>query len=186
MFRYLCTLFYFLTLYLIIIDARSIDENDIIELIVNNLINDENQEFLITLANYRHRFEHSTNMKKFRWILKHRYNKAYCEFCDLVVPVVRLLIEANQTAHIENVVNGFCKEFKLIDIDVCIGAVHEYKDAVIEVISLSSYNNKQLCALAFDCYKRFDYPILTWNVTFPSDKPKPLPQPPRPPKVNYQ
>ncbi|CAF1053714.1 unnamed protein product, partial [Rotaria sordida] len=96
---------------------------------------------------------------------------------------VRLLIEANQTIHIENVVNGFCKEFKLIDINVCIGAVHEYKDAVIEVISLSSYSNKQLCALVFNCYERFDYPILTWNVTFPTDKPKPLPQPPQPPKL---
>jgi len=40
---------------------------------------------------------------------------------------VRLLIEANQTTHIENVVNEFCKEFKLIDVDVCMGAVHEYK-----------------------------------------------------------
>ncbi|CAF1110198.1 unnamed protein product [Rotaria sp. Silwood1] len=127
MFRYLYTLFYFLTLYIIIIDTRSIDEKDTNKFIVDNLINEQNHEFLITLANYRHRFEHSINFKKIRWTLKHRYDKAYCQFCDLVVPVVRLLIETNQTIHIENVVNGFCREFKLIDIDVCIGAVHEYK-----------------------------------------------------------
>ncbi len=49
-------------------------------------------------------------------------------------------------------------------------------------MTLTSYNNKQLCSLAFDCQKPLDYPILTWNVTFP-DKPKPPPQPPQPPKV---
>jgi hypothetical protein len=57
---------------------------------------------------------------------------------------------------------------------------------VIAVISLSNYNNKQLCALALNCGKQFDYPVITWNVTFPSDKPKPSPLPPQPPKVNYQ
>ena len=57
---------------------------------------------------------------------------------------------------------------------------------MIEVIALSSYTNKQLCALVFDCNKRSDYPIIMWDVTFPSDKPKPPPRPPRPPKVNYQ
>jgi hypothetical protein len=25
------------------------------------------------------------------------------------------------------VINNFCREFKLIDVDVCMGAVHEYK-----------------------------------------------------------
>ncbi|CAF0945509.1 unnamed protein product [Rotaria sordida] len=124
---YLYILFYFLTFY-IIIHTRSINENNTIELIANN------QELLIKFTKYRHRFEHSINLKKIHWIFKHRYNKTYCEFCNLVVPVVRLLIEANQTIHIENVVNGFCKEFKLIDINVCIGAVHEYKDAVIEYL----------------------------------------------------
>ncbi|CAF5025838.1 unnamed protein product [Rotaria sp. Silwood1] len=88
MFRYLYTLFYFLTLYIIIIDTRSIDEKDTNKFIVDNLINEQNHEFLITLANYRHRFEHSINFKKIRWTLKHRYDKAYCQFCDLVVPVV--------------------------------------------------------------------------------------------------
>ncbi|CAF4870739.1 unnamed protein product, partial [Rotaria magnacalcarata] len=39
---------------------------------------------------------------------------------------------------------------------------------------------------AFNCYKQFDYPIITWNVTFPHDKPKPPSQPPQPPQVNYQ
>jgi len=74
----ICILFYFLTLYIITIDTRSINEKDTID----------NQRIAITLANYRHRLEHSTNVKKLRWTLKHRYNKAYCEFCDLVVPVV--------------------------------------------------------------------------------------------------
>ncbi len=60
------------------------------------------------------------------------------------------------------------------------------QDAVIAVINSTSYNNKQLCSLAFDCQKQFDYPIVAWNITLPSDKPKPPPRPPQPPKVNYQ
>ncbi len=40
---------------------------------------------------------------------------------------MKLLIETNQTEHAENIINNFCKEFKLLDVDVCMGAVHEYK-----------------------------------------------------------
>jgi hypothetical protein len=90
-FGYVCILFYCLTLYIITIDTRSINEKDSVELIADNLSNDHNQQIEIILANYRHRFDHSTHLKKLRWALKHRYNKAYCEFCDLVVPVVRCL-----------------------------------------------------------------------------------------------
>ena len=88
---------------------------------------DSDRQALVTVRNYRHRFEHSTHLKQLRWTLEHRYNKAYCDFCDLVVPVARTLIDVNQTEHIENVITGFCREFKLIDLDVCMGAVHEYK-----------------------------------------------------------
>jgi hypothetical protein len=86
---YVYVLFYFLTIYIITIDTRSINDKDTVELIVDNITNDHNQQVEILLANYRHRFEHSTYFKKLRWTLKHRYNKAYCDFCDLVVPVVR-------------------------------------------------------------------------------------------------
>jgi hypothetical protein len=131
---------YLLSLYLIIVTARSIVEPE------TTHPNKHEQQILTQLTDYRHRFEHSTYFKQLRWTLKNRYNKAYCQFCDLVVPVVRsrtarddqqhdtslstqvrLLIGANQSDHIENVVVGFCKEFKLIDIDVCMGAVHEYR-----------------------------------------------------------
>jgi hypothetical protein len=88
-FGYICILFYFFTLYIITIDTRSINEKDTVELIVENIPIDYNRDTEILLANYRHRFDHSTNLKKLRWTLKHRYNKAYCTFCDLVVPVVR-------------------------------------------------------------------------------------------------
>lgn len=50
-------------------------------------------------------------------------------------------------------------------------------------MSRSNYNNKQLCALAFHCHEQLDYPILSWNVTFPPDRPKPRPHPPSPPLV---
>jgi hypothetical protein len=69
-------IFYFLTLCIIIIDTRSINQKD-------------NSNDAITLANYRHQFEHSMKFKKIRWEFESRYNKAYCQFCNLVVPVVR-------------------------------------------------------------------------------------------------
>ena len=53
------------------------------------------------------------------------------------------MIDANQTNHVENVVIGFCKEFKLIDVDVCIGAVHEYK------VEMTSIDRLALCIAAF-------------------------------------
>lgn len=87
---YVCVLLCFLTLYIITIDTRSINENHSVELVVDEISNDHNEQVDAIIANYRHRFEHSTNFKKLQWALKHRYNKAYCTFCDLVVPVVRL------------------------------------------------------------------------------------------------
>lgn len=51
------------------------------------------------------------------------------------------------------------------------------------VINSTNYTDKQLCSLALNCQKHAEYPILIWNVTLP-DKPKPVPRPPQPPKVN--
>jgi hypothetical protein len=48
---------------------------------------------------------------------------------------------------------------------------------------MSRHTSKQLCALALNCEKQSDFPLLRWNVTFP-DKPKPPPRPPQPPSVS--
>lgn len=142
---YACThiLLYFLALFIITIDTRAVNDNDAFEVIVNDLSNDGNKQVDILLTNYRHRFEHSTNVKKLRWTMDSQSDRAFCDFCDLVVSVVkynsnpfllsnlflqaRLLIEINQTEHVEEIINTFCKEFKLIDVEVCTGAVHEYQ-----------------------------------------------------------
>lgn len=89
MFGYKCALVYFLTLYIILSETRSINKIENIESIVDDLSYEQNEELYVKLAKYRHRFEHSLNIKKIRWTNRHEYNKAYCEFCDLVVPVVR-------------------------------------------------------------------------------------------------
>lgn len=85
---YICILLCFLT----ICDTRSIndDAKNSIEFIVDELPdNNHHEEIDVVIANYRHRFQHSTNFKKLVWALQNRYNKAYCTFCNLVVPVVR-------------------------------------------------------------------------------------------------
>ncbi|CAF1012169.1 unnamed protein product, partial [Didymodactylos carnosus] len=146
----------------------------------NNLNHEESVNFVSTLSQYRQRMEHSHYLKLFKLSLKRNSSQVYCEFCQLLVPVARVLIERNQSQHIENVAITFCKEFKLIDESVCIGAVHEYKDAVIQVVGLSKLTSKQLCALAFGCEQQSQIPALNWNVTFPN-VPKPPVSPPQPP-----
>jgi len=77
MFGYVCAFVYFV----LVISAQSIYE-------IENETYDQRTEIL--LANYRHRFDHSMNLRKLRWTLENqsKKNKAYCDFCNLVVPVV--------------------------------------------------------------------------------------------------
>lgn len=74
---YVCIIYF-----VIVISARSIYD-------IENENNYE-QRTEILLANYRHRFDHSMNLRKLRWGLENhsKKNKAYCSFCELVVPVV--------------------------------------------------------------------------------------------------
>lgn len=130
------------------IESRSINENDLVEMVVerSSMNNDDDEQSERLLASYRHRFEHSPNMKKLRWAMESKSDRAFCDFCDLVVPLVkifsiefylfflklflpkvRFLIETNQTDNVESVINKLCKEIKLINVDVCTGALHEYQ-----------------------------------------------------------
>ncbi|CAF1472859.1 unnamed protein product [Adineta steineri] len=161
------------------VDTRSIQNNSDVELLIQNRIV-EKKQLSATIASYRHRFEHSPNFKKLRWALSEKLTPPYCEFCHLFVPAIRFLIEINETIHVENVTIALCKDIQLfLNIEVCVGAVLEYKDAAIEIFSMSPLTNKELCALAFDCEDQKDFPILRWNVTIPGSKPSP--RPPQPP-----
>ncbi|CAF1578184.1 unnamed protein product, partial [Didymodactylos carnosus] len=122
----------FILLLLIPIESRSVfnvgNNNDNNEIFISNELREDDKKAILTLTGYRHRFDHSHNLKLLKLSsVNYRDTKALCEFCDLVVPIARILIEYNETAHIENVVIGICKDFKLFDPDVCVGAVHEYK-----------------------------------------------------------
>ena len=90
---YIYVVFYFLTLYIITINTRTINEINSIDLIVDEYSNSYDPNIEIIIKNYQHRFEHSINLKKLRWALQHRYNKAYCDFCNLVIPVVRFILK---------------------------------------------------------------------------------------------
>ncbi|CAF4257182.1 unnamed protein product, partial [Rotaria sp. Silwood2] len=159
--------------------SRSISE-DTIESILNDPLNDDHRKLLHAFTGYRHRFEQSANFKALRWALESQKTSGLCDLCDLGVPVVRLLLELNQTNLIDEVVGIFCREYILLDENVCLGAAHEYMGVVFQVVELAPFNNKQLCALAFECQPQRDFPAFSWNVTFP-DKPKPTPRPPQPP-----
>lgn len=54
---------------------------------------------------------------------------------------------------------------------------------VIEVLGVTKLTTKELCSLAFECQAPTGFPLVNWNVTFPS-QPKPAPRPPQPPKVS--
>ncbi|CAF1515832.1 unnamed protein product [Rotaria sp. Silwood1] len=106
----------------------------------------------------------------------------YCKICHILLPVIRILIDVNQTERLENVTLEICNEFGLV-LDVCSGAVHEYKDAIFQVIALTHFSNKALCSLALNCDRQTDYPVLNWSVAIPDRKPPP--QPPKPPSVPF-
>jgi hypothetical protein len=69
-------LFSFLIIYFITNEAQSIEADRHLE---------------TTLANYRHRFERSMNIKKLQWTA----GKALCEACDLLVPEVISILKDN-------------------------------------------------------------------------------------------
>ncbi|CAF1463162.1 unnamed protein product [Adineta ricciae] len=169
----------FVIIYFATTDTRFVPDSDAKRTIINPFT-DNDQKLFVTLANYRHRFERSMNFKKLRWTLSSLNSSALCDACNLLVPEMRVLIRINRSDLIDNVAIEFCKFYKLLDRNVCLGAVNEYKNAVIEVLALSPLTNKELCSLAFECAAPPYFPVVNWNVTFP-DKPKPTPQPPQPP-----
>lgn len=138
------------------INAKAIEQNVQYELVEDLTI--ENEEMLVALANYRHRFEHSNNMKKLQWMFE-QHNSAddvLCKMCHILLPMVRvvsssyhfhisllfvyqfrILIELNQTDRIENVTLEVCNEFGLV-LDVCSGAVHEYKVKHLSYVHLNT------------------------------------------------
>ncbi|CAF2554038.1 unnamed protein product [Rotaria sp. Silwood2] len=169
----------FLIIYLIMINARSIYE-DTSNRSIYDPFSDTDRSLFVTLANYRHRLERSMNIKKLRWTFSNLNSTALCDACDLLVPEMRALIRINRSDLIDDVAIRFCKYYKLLDQNVCLGAVNEYKNVIIEVLAMSPLTNKELCSLAFECQAPPYFPVVIWNVTFP-DKPKPTPRPPQPP-----
>ncbi|CAM2712972.1 unnamed protein product [Rotaria socialis] len=176
---YILTLFGFFAINVFTVQARSIPENSI-KSILNDPLNDDHRKVLHAITGYRHRFEQSANFKALRWALRDEQTAGLCDLCDIGTPLIRLLLELNDTTLIDEAVNLFCREYILLDENVCLGAAHEYIGAVFQVLELAPLNNRQICSLAFECQPQTDFPIFSWNVTFP-DKPKPTPQPPQPP-----
>lgn len=55
-------------------------------------------------------------------------NKQLCDFCYLVMPIVRNLVNKNKTAHLRNIASYLCfKKFKIADEFVCESAIKEYE-----------------------------------------------------------
>jgi hypothetical protein len=61
---------------------------------------DDHQQAEILLTNYRHLLEHSPNLKKLEWAFESQSDLAYCDFCDLVVPLVNISIKSLPSFHL--------------------------------------------------------------------------------------
>lgn len=72
------------------VNTRLIQQDFTVEQLVENRIN-ANKQLSATMASYRHRFEHSPNIRSFRWALREQLTPPYCQFCHLFVPVVSLI-----------------------------------------------------------------------------------------------
>ena len=68
------------------IDARAIEHEIDDEPVV------EDAEHIATLLNYRHRFEHSSNIKALKWMFREQADPkdVYCKVCHILLPVVRI------------------------------------------------------------------------------------------------
>lgn len=54
--------------------------------------------------------------------------KQLCQFCHLMMPIVRNLVFKNKTAHLRDVATYLCyKRFKIANEDVCESAIREYE-----------------------------------------------------------
>jgi len=94
-FQWFRIFFFFLTVYLITSDARSIYE-DTVSVSIDRPLNDADRNLFTTLAGYRHRFERSMNFKKLRWTCENLNSTAICDGCDLLVPeVIRFDLKIN-------------------------------------------------------------------------------------------
>ena len=86
------TVFLFVFFFFIVvnttINARAVQQ-DAQDRLVDDLTI-ENEEMLITLANYRRRFEHSNNIKTLRYMFQQHSNAddVLCRMCHILLPIV--------------------------------------------------------------------------------------------------
>lgn len=72
------------------IDARAIQQ-DTVDPPANSPTN-YNEELFSTLVNYRHRFEHSNNIRALQWMFQ-KYTdppEVYCKICHILLPIVSI------------------------------------------------------------------------------------------------
>ena len=88
-----CILIFFFVI-ISTVTSRSVPQESTLELtlLANRTTEQQQQQVLITLANYRHRLEHSPNFKEFRWALSQRFASPYCDVCDLFLPAVNIIL----------------------------------------------------------------------------------------------
>ena len=123
--RYLFVLLSVAAVHVPTLETRSIPNDHLQETFVAPSTDDQ-RRLAHALTGYRHRFEQSPNFRALRWTLATVQITGLCELCELGAPFVRLLLELNQTALIDEGISIFCQEYKSLDKDVCLGAAHEY------------------------------------------------------------
>ena len=70
-----------------------------------------------------------SNLKEKIWaqLTKRPSHKQICTFCDLTLPIVRHLIDKNDTSHFHEIISFACLELKLADKTVCDLIVKTYQ-----------------------------------------------------------
>jgi len=53
--------------------------------------------------------------------------KELCDFCYILLPLTRRLIESNQTDHFRHIASDLCSELKIADYSVCNLAIKTYE-----------------------------------------------------------
>lgn len=92
--------------------------------------------------------------------------KELCRFCFITLPIIRYLLESNETQYFQGITTYICESLKIADKNVCELAIKTYELSILSVARDSKLKTDELCSLVIGC-SEIDNPILNWNVTMP-------------------
>jgi hypothetical protein len=65
------------------------------------------------------------------WHINRPPQRELCRFCFITMPIVRQLLEENETEYFQGITTYFCESLKLADKSVCEMAIKTYQASIV-------------------------------------------------------